>query len=49
MRSSTNTVEINVANTQIKSKITFGLGELVRQTDTVFTTCKLLIYLIQAV
>ena len=32
-------------NPQIKSKITFGLGELVRQTDTVYTKCKLLIYI----
>jgi len=36
-------VGINVGNTQIKSKITFDLGELMRQTDTVHTKCKLLI------
>jgi len=42
-------VGINVANTQIKSKITFDLGEPVRQTDIVCTTCKLLLYRIYAV
>jgi len=42
------TVGINVANRKIRSKITFDLGELVRQTDTVYTKCKLLIYQIYA-
>jgi len=37
-------VGINVANTQIMSKFTFDFGELVRQTDIICTTCKLLLY-----
>jgi len=31
------------------SKFTFDLGELMRQTDTVHTKCKLLIYQIYAI
>ena len=34
---------------QIKSKFTFDLGEVVRPTDTVYTKCKLLMYQIYAV
>jgi len=36
-------VGVNVAIYKVKSKITFDLSELVRQTDTVHTSCRLLI------
>ena len=41
-------VGINVAIHKIRVKLVFDLGELVRQTDTVYTKCKLLIYQIYA-
>jgi len=41
-------VGISVAIHKIRVKLAFDLGELVRQRDTVHTTCKLLIYQIYA-
>jgi len=42
-----NKIMFRVINTKKEVKLSFGLSELVRQTDTVFTTCKLLIEAMQ--